>query len=297
MHFMKQGGFNSIRVPVTWWQHLDSDDNIDESWMNRVQEVVDYVISEGMYCILNVHHDTGAGTTEWLKADIDKYDEYNARFVKIWQQIATRFADYDQHLLFEGYNEMLDKNNQWSNPKESSSYEAVNKFAQSFVNTVRSTGGNNGTRNLIVTTYSASHNDAVLNNFTLPTDNASGHLIAEVHSYDPYDWINTYGAWNSTCSNEIKNMFTRLNNRFVSKGIPVIIGEYGTHGNNVSVTGSSSDSLKKAAADQAAEMVKRAKDLGIATFYWMNIIDGTDRTDLKWTLPTVVDAMKKAYNE
>lgn len=295
MTFLKKEGFNAVRVPVTWWQHLDGDNNINEDWMNRVQEVVDYVINAGMYCILNVHHDTGAGDTEWLKADIDTYEANNAKFVKIWQQIAARFATYDQHLLFEGYNEMLDKNNTWSAPKNTSSYTALNQFAQSFVNTVRATGGNNATRNLIVNTYSAAHGQATLDNFTVPTDNASGHIIAQIHSYDPYDWF-AGGSWTASCSTEIANMFTRLNNKFVSQGIPVIIGEYGTHG-STSVSKNSSSSQIQAAADQAADMVAKAKALNIATFYWMSIIDGTDRTVPQWSLPTVVSAMKSAYYE
>lgn len=295
MTFMKKEGFNAIRVPVTWWQHLDSNDQIDEEWMNRVQEVVDYVIHAGMYCILNVHHDTGGDDALWLKADLDKFETNNTRFVKIWQQIATRFMGYDQHLLFEGYNEMLDKYNTWSAPKETSSYTAINKFAQSFVNTVRATGGNNATRNLIVNTYSAAHGQTTLDNFTVPTDEVSNHLIAQVHSYDPYNWFKS-GSWTAACSNELKNMFSRLNTKFVSKGVPVIIGEYGTHGES-SVNGSSSASEKKAAADHAADMVKQAKALNIATFYWMSIIDGTDRSVPQWTLPTVVEAMKKAFYE
>ena len=297
MTFLKKEGFNAVRVPVTWWQHLDGDNNINEDWMNRVQEVVDYVINAGMYCILNVHHDTGAGDTEWLKADIDTYEANNAKFVKIWQQIAARFATYDQHLLFEGYNEMLDKNNAWSAPKNNSSYTALNQFAQSFVNTVRATGGNNATRNLIVNTYSAAHGQATLDNFTVPTDNVSGHIIAQVHSYDPWDWFAS-GSWTTSCSTEIANMFTRLNNKFVSQGIPVIIGEYGTHGSGSnSVSKNSSSSQIQAAADQAADMVAKAKALNIATFYWMSIIDGTDRTVPQWSLPTVVSAMKSAYYE
>ena len=89
-------------------------------------------------------------------------------------------------------------------------------------------------------------------------------------------------------------MFTRLNTRFVSKGIPCIIGEYGTHGNK-SVNASSTDKEKQAAADQAADMVAQAKALDIATFYWMSIFDATDRTVPQWTLPNVVDAMKNEY--
>ena len=93
-------------------------------------------------------------------------------------------------------------------------------------------------------------------------------------------------------------MFTRLNNKFVSQGIPVIIGEYGTHGSGSnSVSKNSSSSQIQAAADQAADMVAKAKALNIATFYWMSIIDGTDRTVPQWSLPTVVSAMKSAYYE
>ena len=111
---MKEAGFGAIRVPVTWYQEIDADGKINEAWMNRVKEVVDYVIREGLYCIINVHHDTGAdGSTfkSWIKADEANYTQNRAKFENIWKQIAQTFKDYDQHLLFEGYNEMLDANN------------------------------------------------------------------------------------------------------------------------------------------------------------------------------------------
>lgn len=295
MTFLKKSGINSVRIPVTWLQHIDSEGNIDGAWMNRVQEVVDYVINAGMYCILNVHHDTGSGDGHWIKADVANYTSNKAKFEKLWQQIATRFIGYDQHLLFEGYNEMLDANNNWNKPANSDSYTGLNDYAQSFVNVVRATGGNNATRNLIINTYAAANNQEVIDHLTLPTDNVSGHLAVEIHTYDPYDWINTYGAWNSTCSETIKSMLTRLNTKYVSQGIPVIIGEYGTYGNNASVTSTSSDAWKQAAADQAADIVKQAKAYGIPTFYWMSIFDGNDRTNLKWSLPSTVDAMVNAY--
>lgn len=295
--FLKAGGFNSVRLPVTWFQHMDAEGNVDKVWMDRVQECVDYIINNDMYCILNVHHDTGDGDVkyQWIKADTDNYNKNKDRFAKLWEQIAIRFSDYDSKLVFEGYNEMLDGNT-WNEPKTSAGYTAINNYAQTFVNTVRATGGNNATRNLIVTTYSAAHSQKTLSSLTLPKDNVENHLIVEVHSYDPWDWFSRYGTWNSTCSNELKNMFNLLNTNFVSKGIPCIIGEYGTHGNS-QVSGSSSDAQKKAAADHAADMVKQAKAYGISTFYWMSIFDASDRTNLKWTLPTVVEAMKKAYIE
>ena len=297
MAFFKREGFNAIRVPVTWWQHLDSDNNIDEDWMQRVQEIVDYVINNGMYCIINVHHDTGSGpeSEHWLKADIDKFDQMNARFVKIWQQIATRFRDYDQRLLFEGYNEMLDKSNTWTNAKAASSYTAINQFAQSFVNTVRATGGNNETRNLIVTTYSAAYWEG-LAPFVVPTDNVSGHLIAEIHSYDPYNWLATAGTWGTSQSEAITTMFTRLNDKFVSKGIPVIVGECGIIGEN-DVDVNAIKAKKQEAGKHIADVIRQGKALDIPIFYWMTLIDGNDRNVPQWTIPELVEAMQKAYYE
>lgn len=296
--FLKQNGFNSVRIPVTWFQHMKEDGTVDEAWMNRIQEIVDYVIDNGMYCILNVHHDTGADDKDvkhWIKADEANYKESKEKFEYLWTQIATRFKNYDQHLLFEGYNEMLDADNTWNAPKSASSYNGLNGYAQSFVNAVRATGGNNETRNLIINTYAAANGDDVLNNLTIPTDKVEGHIAVEVHTYAPWDWF-TKGKWDASCSKEIADMFTRLNSKFISKGIPCIIGEYGTHGSK-SVSKNSSASEIQAAADQAADIVKQAKAYGVATFYWMSIFTEKDRTVPQWTLPTVVEAMKKAYNE
>ena len=191
---------------------------------------------------------------------------------------------------------MLDASDTWNAPKNASSYKGLNGYAQSFVNAVRATGGNNETRNLIVNTYAAACGDEVLNNLTIPTDKVDGHIAVEVHTYAPWDWFAQKGKWDASCSNEIKNMFTRLNNKFISKGIPCIIGEYGTHGSK-SVSKNSSASEIQAAADQAADIVKQAKAYGVATFYWMSIFSEKDRSVPQWTLPTVVEAMKKAYNE
>ena len=129
---LKQAGFNAVRVPVTWYPHMEAtfqfkgSDNsiwypwkdplgtqIQQTWIKRVHQVVDYVISQGMYCILNVHHDTGASNTAWLIADENVYNQQHQRFEAVWQQIAEEFRDYDEHLLFEGYNEMLDSKRSW----------------------------------------------------------------------------------------------------------------------------------------------------------------------------------------
>lgn len=211
--FLKQNGFNSVRIPVTWFQHMKADGTVDEAWMNRIQEIVDYVIDNGMYCILNVHHDTGADSEDvkhWIKADEANYKENKEKFEYLWTQIATRFKNYDHHLVFEGYNEMLDADNTWNAPKNASSYVGLNGYAQSFVNAVRATGGNNETRNLIINTYAAANGDDVLNNLAIPTDKVDGHIAVEVHTYAPWDWFAQKGKWDASCSKEIADMFTRL---------------------------------------------------------------------------------------
>ena len=127
IHMFKKAGFNAIRVPVTWYPHFGSvtvKDNvwdkstwrgygINKEWMARVKEIIGYVLDEGMYCIVNVHHDTGAATTTWLTADVAEYNKYQQRYEELWTRIANEFTDYDDHLLFEAYNEMLDPYNSW----------------------------------------------------------------------------------------------------------------------------------------------------------------------------------------
>ncbi|WP_262499377.1 glycoside hydrolase family 5 protein [Segatella baroniae] len=101
MTFLKTNGVSSIRIPVTWYEHMDDAGNVDDTWMNRVKEVTDYALSAGLYVIVNVHHDTAAGKGAWIKADMDVYNNTKERFKKLWTQIANTFRDYDQHLLFE----------------------------------------------------------------------------------------------------------------------------------------------------------------------------------------------------
>ncbi|MDE7086184.1 MAG: cellulase family glycosylhydrolase, partial [Prevotella sp.] len=150
LQMFKDAGFGAIRVPETWYNHIDSNGNVDAAWMKRVREVVDYVVNAGLYCIVNVHHDTGAdgdGFKSWLKADATSYANNKARYENLWRQIAEEFRDYDQHLLFEGYNEMLDSYNSWcfatfNSPNKYDAagalkaYQAINNYAQSFVDVV-----------------------------------------------------------------------------------------------------------------------------------------------------------------
>lgn len=281
LKMMKDAGFGAIRVPVTWYNHMDKDGNVNAEWMARVKEVVDYVINQGMYCILNVHHDTGAdgdGFKSWIKADATNYTTNKARYEKLWTQIAEAFKSYDQKLLFEGYNEMLDANSQWNIAKTSTAYDAINNYANSFVSAVRATGGNNAQRNLIVTTYCAANGYGTwstqlkdpltkLNN----PESTSNHIAFEVHAYP-----NIQDSSIETVKADVDGMIALLKEQLVSKGGPVIIGEWGT--SNVDKTGATDYDLRRDKLFEfATYFVQKCKENNIGTFYWMGITDGASR--------------------
>ena len=300
LKMMKDAGFGAIRVPVTWYNHMDKDGNVDATWMQRVHEVVDYVISQGLYCILNVHHDTGADSESWkswIKADATNYNTHKNRYEKLWQQIAEEFKDYDQLLLFEGYNEMLDAQSSWNFAQNDASYTAINQYAQSFVDAVRATGGNNTQRNLIVSTYAAAAGSGSwstklqdpLKKMQIPTGE-SNHIIFEVHNYPTLTNNGSVRTINSIKS-EIDAWITNLKNHLVSKGAPVIIGEWGTSdGNN------DYDNRRTLMLQFADYMVSSMKQSDIATFYWMGLSESLYRLFPVFNQPDLVETILKAYH-
>ena len=285
MKMMKEAGFNSIRVPVTWYQEMDSEGNVNEAWMNRVKEVVDYVIDNGMYCIINVHHDTGSGSDHWIHATSTNYNTNKAKFEKLWQQIAEKFKDYDQHLLFEGYNEMLDDNNRWNEPTNTTDgYKAINDYARSFVNTVRNSGGNNAMRNLIVNTYSASSTPDAMEHLEKPQ--SGNHIIFQIHSYP--DWKSK-----SNAKNEIDNLISNIKSKLIDRA-PVIIGEYATF----SESGDKKDYYienKEVALYAMDYLIKKTKENGIGTFYWMGLSDQFYRSQPAFNQADIAQTLIKAY--
>lgn len=313
----KDAGFNAVRVPVTWYPHMEAKmdgglkwdpvkdpigSKIQAEWMERVREIVDYVISQDMYCILNIHHDTGAATTSWLAAGEKEYGEQKERFEAVWTQIAEEFKEYDGRLLFEGYNEMLDPYDSWcfasfgtpskySASVAASAYSAINSYAQSFVDAVRATGGNNRERNLIVSTYGACSGDGSwsphlqdpLKEMALPEDEAEGHIIFEVHSY-PYiaDGLNSVRK-------SVSDMMRAVKTHLASKGAPVIIGEWG------SSNGDDYKDRRQTMLGFARDFVEQAKSNGFATFYWMGLSDGESRSIPEFNQKDLVDAIVKGY--
>ena len=320
IHLFKEAGFNAIRVPVTWYPHMgnfkstvfgthwekaswleSTDYQVDPAWMSRVKEVVSYVLDEGMYCILNVHHDTGTATTGWLKADQDVYNAVKARYCSLWQQIASEFEPYGPQLLFESFNEMLNSANQW-NYANQQACQVINAYNADFVATVRATGGNNAQRNLVLNTYAASPDERALQDFQLPKDSAKDHLLAQVHSYAPYDFAFEMKPENndppqrtvfdSYADQSVRSIMDGLGKNLVGRGIPCILGEYGAD------TGENVQHAEAELAKQAACYVSQGAKYNIACFYWMGLIDGKeDRTAPRWTRPVVRDAILQAWRE
>lgn len=229
IRLIKDAGYRAIRVPVTYYEHMDENGNIDPAWMKRVKEVVDDVLNEGLYCITNVHHDTGAGDQAWLRADSQVFEKVKDRYKHLWVQIAQTFRMYDEKLILEGINEMLDSQSRWDYT-DSEGYECINQYHQIFVDTVRKTGGNNSERNLLLNTYGASPMEPAAKAFRLPEDSVSGHLMVGVHFYKPDAFAaGDMEQWNEAGEQEVTVFFERMDQYFGSKGIPVILGECGTH--------------------------------------------------------------------
>lgn len=313
---MKNAGFGAIRVPVTWYQHIDKDGNINKEWLARVREVVDYVIDNDLYCIINVHHDTGADSENhesWIKADMDNYNANKARFENLWKQIATEFKDYDGKLLFGAFNEMLDVKNSWCYASMNatgqydekiakSAYDAINSYAQSFVDAVRSVGGNNSDRNLIINTYCAASGlgnwkpylKDPLKNLAYPKDSAKEHIIFEFHAY-PELVRNGQKRSISDIKKDVDEYVDNAKTHLMSKGAPVIIGEWGS--SNVDKAGATDYDLHKDLYFQFVDyFIQQMKANGIGTFYWMGLSDAFFRSLPVFNQADLAERMAKAYH-
>lgn len=222
---VKEAGFNAVRVPVTWGNHMDANNQVDPAWMERVAEVVGYVLDNDMYCVLNVHHDTG--TDGWLRASRAHDPQMRDQFAALWSQIATRFADHPDKLLFESFNEILTDDNAWNAPPVDA-VKVTNELNQLFVDTVRATGGNNALRCLVVNTYAASTDNIALSYFELPKDSIENRLIMEVHVYSPFQFTHEdYPTEISYSEPSVKTPISTMFVKFAYSGVPVIIGEFG----------------------------------------------------------------------
>ena len=248
---VKSLGFNTVRVPVSWGKHVSGDNyTIDSAWLARVKEVVDYCYKNDMYVILNIHHDTKSSASASGAGYYPRSSAYSSseKFVtSVWSQMSEYFKDYDYHLIFETLNEprLIGTGyewwfNKWSIPSEvKDAIDCINRLNQKAVDTIRNTGSNNKGRLIMCPGYDASIDGATVSGFKLPTD-ISGNknrIAVSVHAYSPYNFAMNVGsgstsAYTSSIKSELRDLFSTLKSNFRDKGIPVVIGEFGSTDKN-----------------------------------------------------------------
>ncbi|MCC8049206.1 MAG: glycoside hydrolase family 5 protein [Clostridiales bacterium] len=280
-------GFNVVRIPVTWTGHFGDapDYTITESWLDRVQEVVDYAYDKGAYVIINMHHE------EWNEPYYDNEETACEIMSALWSQIAERFADYDEHLIFEAQNEPRKKGTdvEWTGGDQEG-WDVVNATNQAFVDTIRAAGGCNPYRMLMIPDYAA-NSSVALTYLTVPDDD---RIIVSVHAYEPYNFaLNTEGTdvWNNDTT-AIDTLMSTLKELFLDNGIPVIIGEFGAVNKD----------NEAERAEWAAYYLNAAEEIGVPCIWWDNgaVIGNGERFGLisrymyRCVFPDLLEAMMNA---
>lgn len=239
---MADEGFGVVRIPVAWSNRMSTDGNytIDKEYMARVQELVDWTLETGMYAIINIHWDNG-----WVNTFPDNKDENMKRYTVMWEQICDGFENYSDYLIFESQNEELGWEsmwNQWGGPSDKEgSFALVNEINQKFVDIVRSSGGNNPQRHLLISGYNTGIDHTCDPLFKMPNDPVSRCAVS-VHYYTPVgfailtkdeSWAANRTTWGTDADfAELNQQMDMMKTHFVDKGIPVIIGEYGCPGSD-----------------------------------------------------------------
>ena len=262
---LKAKGFNTVRIPTTWYQHLDENNNIDPAWLARVKEIVDYCFNNDMYVILNVHHENWVNRSDLGTA----YDEMKTKLLKIWEQVSTEFADYDQHLIFECMNEprAVGTTHEWWGPSQDE-VDTINKLNADFVDLIRN--GNSPyskTRLLMIPGYCASSDKTIISRIVVPEDE---YVAVSIHAYSPYAFTMQYqddrgniidhSTYTEKYSNELHGILDNIRSTFIEKDIPVVIGEF---------SASNYDNTE-ARCEWANDYISTTKKYGIPCVLWDN---------------------------
>ncbi len=291
---IKTKGFKTVRIPVTWKDHFGSSPTytIDNAWMDRVEEVVNYALSDSMYVILNTHHD------EWLTLTSESKDNVTDKITKIWAQIADRFKDYSDYLFFETLNEprLYGTVYEWIGGTDEAR-KILNAYNLAIVNTIRKSGGNNALRHIMIPTHGATSMAVAQDALVIP--NNDSRVIVSLHTYWPYNFTMNTGAgatssWGSAsdksaCDEELD----RIQNKFVKNGIPVIIGEWG----------SIDKSNTAARAVHAEYYAKAVRKRGMLPVWWDNGYEKSggfallSRGSGTWLIPSIVDGLIKSVQD
>lgn len=307
---VKAQGFKSIRIPVSYLSKIGAGPNytIDSKWLDRVQEVVDMCIDNGLYAIINIHGDGYYSVKgSWLLCGESASEQktIKAKYEKVWEQIAKRFKNYDDHLVFESMNEEYDGTYNNPNPEY---YNNINAYNQIFVDTVRKAGGKNNNRYLLIPGWNTDINFTTGDcdtytmeaKFVIPNDS---RIMISVHYYTPWEFCgeegyDTFYKWGDSVKKFVKRrqsetlvnrQFDKLYNAFIKNGYGVVIGEYG------SIDRTHKDKSNTTYRAYFAEYVNyAAHQRNIVTVYWDNGYNGKhgfglfDRTKCAVTQPEII---------
>lgn len=301
---IKEAGFRTLRIPVSWHNHVDENYTINEAWLNRVQEVVDYAYDLDMNVIINIHHDNNKN---FLYPSYELQEQSKKYIETIWTQLSEKFKDYDNRLIFEGMNEprLVGTPDEWwidiNNASSTEPLDVINILNQSFVDVVRKSGGNNENRYLMVPSYAASPEFTQTEKFKLPNDSTPNRLILSVHSYSPYFFaladakdensITTFNIDLESSTKDIDNFMNNVYEKYIKNGIPVVIGEFGTR---------NKDDNTQDRINHAAYYANEAASRGIPVVWWDNhFFKGQgeqfgllDRFTNTWQYPEIVEALE-----
>jgi endoglucanase len=287
MNGVKAAGFNIIRIPVTWMGHIGPapDHRIAESRLKRVAEAVEMAHNAGLKVIINLHHDGSTSSLQkeegWLSVgkaykNKDEYARITHQFVRVWAQIAAYFKNYGDWLFFESMNEIHDGGWGWSDAFKSNpnpQLQIVNEWNQLFTAKVRSTGGNNAARYLVLPAYNTNYQQTLANTFKLPNDSAASKQVVSFHYYDPYEFgiASTRSEWGSAADkSKVANDFAPFKPKFIEKEIPVIIGESGAVRQLYPNDKAKEDKARQARLDYLSWVFSKAKENGLVPIYWDN---------------------------
>ncbi|GKQ41301.1 cellulase [Streptomyces sp. A012304] len=318
---VRAAGFKTIRIPVSYLGYIGPGPSytINTAWLNRVQEVVNYAYNRGLHVMINMHGDGYKNVSgSWLICDSSSQTTIKAKYEKAWQQIANRFKNYDQRLILESMNEEFD--GQYGRPTQPC-YSNINSYNQIFVDTVRKTGGNNSSRWLLVAGWNTNIDYTAGNyGFKLPSDQyrspsipaSERRIMISVHHYAPWDFAGeengTITQWGRAATNPSRTstwgqedyldaQLKTMHDVFVTKGYPVVVGEYGA------IDKSSFDSSNnRYRADFARAVAATAKKYGAASIYWDNGATGRygfglfDRRSLTVTQQGIINGVMSGVN-
>jgi endoglucanase len=279
---VKAAGFDIIRIPITWMGYIGAapDHKITPSRLQRAAEVAEMAHNAGLKAIINLHHDGstqgGGRDNGWISIgrasrNTEQYNLITTQYIRVWQQIAAYFKNYGDWLIFEGFNELHDGN--WQTCSDPGQFIALNNWNQFFVDIVRSSGGNNESRFLMVNAYCADNRQALSPGFMLPNDPSPDRLILSFHYYAPHELaINgSRSTWGTdTDRQRVDSDFAPFKGAFIDKNIPVIIGECGAVMQLYPDDAAREAQARQSRTDYITHVFSTAKKYGLVPVYWDN---------------------------